>query len=46
MTFGKWFKTLIFYEILMGMKATMAHLLKYRPILAIPIRRSKGARMP
>ena len=27
-----WFKTLIFYEILVGMKQTMKHLLHYRPI--------------
>jgi len=27
-----WFKTLIFYEILVGMKATLLHLIHYRPI--------------
>ncbi|NKB82110.1 MAG: NADH-quinone oxidoreductase subunit NuoI [Nitrospirales bacterium] len=32
MKFGEWVKTLIFYEILMGMKATLTHLLHYKPI--------------
>ena len=32
MKFGEWVKTLIFYELLMGMKETLKHLLHYRPI--------------
>src|SRR6266849_7540 len=32
MTFKTWIKTITFYEILVGMKATMSHLLRYRPI--------------
>ena len=32
MKFKEWFRTLIFYEILIGMKQTLKHLLKYRPI--------------
>lgn len=32
MRFGDWVKTITFYEILMGMKATMKHLLEYKPI--------------
>ena len=31
-TFIAWFKTIIFYEILVGMKATMSHLLHYKPV--------------
>jgi NADH-quinone oxidoreductase subunit I len=27
-----WLKTIIFYEILVGMKATMSHLLHYKPV--------------
>ena len=27
-----WLKTITFYEILVGMKATMSHLLHYKPI--------------
>ena len=30
--FKEWIKTLTFYEILLGMKATMSHLLHYKPI--------------
>ena len=32
MTFKAWIKTITFYEILVGMKATMSHMLHYRPI--------------
>ena len=28
----EWFKTITFYEILVGMKATLSHLLHYRPV--------------
>ena len=28
----EWLKTITFYEILIGMKATLKHLLHYRPI--------------
>ena len=31
-TFKAWLKTIIFYEILVGMKATLNHLVHYRPI--------------
>ena len=27
-----WFKTITFYEILLGMKATLGHLLNYKPV--------------
>ena len=27
-----WLKTIVFYELLVGMKATMSHLLRYTPI--------------
>ena len=30
--FVKWLKTITFYEIVVGMKATLMHLLHYRPI--------------
>lgn len=30
--FSEWLKTLTFYELLVGMKATLTHLLKYKPI--------------
>ena len=30
--FKAWLKTILFYEILVGMKATMKHLLHYKPI--------------
>jgi NADH-quinone oxidoreductase subunit I len=30
--FKDWFKTITFYEILVGMKATLAHLIHYKPI--------------
>ena len=29
---GDWLKTLTFYELLVGMKATLTHLLNYKPI--------------
>lgn len=32
MNIKEWIKTLIFYEILLGMKATLSHLLHYKPI--------------
>ncbi|GJL55765.1 MAG: NADH-quinone oxidoreductase subunit I [Nitrospirales bacterium] len=32
MKFKEWIKTLTFYELLLGMKTTMSHLLRYRPI--------------
>jgi NADH-quinone oxidoreductase, chain I len=32
MTFKTWVKTITFYELLVGMKATMSHLLHYKPI--------------
>jgi NADH-quinone oxidoreductase subunit I len=32
MTFKTWIKTIIFYDILVGMKATMSHMLHYRPV--------------
>ncbi|MEP6933919.1 MAG: NADH-quinone oxidoreductase subunit NuoI, partial [Nitrospirota bacterium] len=32
MTFKSWIKTITFYEILVGMKATISHLIHYRPI--------------
>src|SRR5574342_139266 len=30
--FTAWLKTIVFYELLVGMKATMSHLLRYKPI--------------
>jgi formate hydrogenlyase subunit 6/NADH:ubiquinone oxidoreductase subunit I len=32
MKFEEWVKSIIFYEILLGMKATLSHLLSYKPI--------------
>ena len=32
MTFKAWIKTITFYELIVGMKATMSHLLHYKPI--------------
>jgi len=32
MNLKEWIKTLTFYEILLGMKATLTHLLHYKPI--------------
>ena len=32
MKLKEWVKTLIFYEIVLGMKATLSHLLHYKPI--------------
>ena len=32
LSFGEWLKTLTFYELLVGMKATLKHLLNYKPI--------------
>ena len=32
MTLKTWIKTITFYELLVGMKATMSHLLHYKPI--------------
>ncbi len=32
MNLKEWIKTLTFYELLLGMKATMSHLLNYKPI--------------
>ena len=32
LSFGEWVKTLTFYELLIGMKATLKHLLRYKPI--------------
>ena len=32
MTFKAWIRTITFYDLLVGMKATMSHLLHYRPI--------------
>ena len=32
MTFKAWLKTITFYEILVGMNATMSHMLHYRPV--------------
>ncbi|MXX11626.1 MAG: NADH-quinone oxidoreductase subunit NuoI, partial [Nitrospira sp. SB0667_bin_9] len=32
MKFKKWIQSLIFYEILLGMKETLKHFLNYRPI--------------
>ena len=31
-SFSDWLKTLTFYELLVGMKATLTHLLNYKPI--------------
>ncbi len=31
-SFTGWLKTITFYEILVGMKATLSHLLHYKPI--------------
>ena len=28
----EWFKTITFYEILVGMKATLSHLIHYKPV--------------
>ena len=32
MTFKAWIKTITFYEIFVGMKVTMSHMLHYRPV--------------
>ena len=32
LSLGDWLKTLTFYELLVGMKATLTHLLNYKPI--------------
>ena len=32
MTFKTWIKTITFYEIFVGMKVTMSHMLHYRPV--------------
>jgi NADH-quinone oxidoreductase subunit I len=32
MNFRAWLKSITFYEILVGMRATMKHLLHYKPI--------------
>jgi hypothetical protein len=32
LSLSEWFKTITFYEILVGMKATLSHLLNYRPV--------------
>src|SRR4026208_2220225 len=32
MTFKAWLKTITFYDILVGMKVTMSHMLHYKPV--------------